>query len=105
MLDTFKKLIANQLEAALCMLNACIDACPDAVWTSRVANYKFCQVSTRAIEPALETRRQGGHPLGGIRVARGGFTSERLTCSSPGSCALSRFVAYYEARYRTGSAL
>lgn len=45
MLDTFKKLIANQLEAGLCMLNACIDACPDAVWTSRVANYKFCQVA------------------------------------------------------------
>ncbi len=44
MLDTFKKLIAHQFEAALCMLNACVDRCPDTAWNSRVANYKFCQV-------------------------------------------------------------
>lgn len=44
MIDTFKELTANQFEAALCMLNACIDRCPDGSWNSRVANNKFCQV-------------------------------------------------------------
>jgi hypothetical protein len=44
MLDTFKTLIARQYEAALSMLKACIDHCPDSVWDSRGANYKFCQL-------------------------------------------------------------
>lgn len=44
MLDDFKTLIAHQFEAALCMLHACVDRCPDTTWTSRVAKYKFCQV-------------------------------------------------------------
>ena len=44
MLDTYKQLIAHQFEAALCMLNACVDRCADTAWNSRVANYKFCQV-------------------------------------------------------------
>ncbi len=45
MLDTFKKLIANQFEAALCALSTCIDRCPDTAWNARVANYKLCQVA------------------------------------------------------------
>ncbi|MCI0637697.1 MAG: DinB family protein [Gemmataceae bacterium] len=44
MLDTFKKLTANQFEAALCTLNVCIDKCPETAWHERVANLKFCQV-------------------------------------------------------------
>src|SRR5688572_25174630 len=32
MVDTFKKLIANQFEAALCTLNTCIDRCPESSW-------------------------------------------------------------------------
>src|SRR5262245_54652106 len=44
MLDTFKQLIANQFEAALCTLNACVDRCPETAWKGRVANLKFCQV-------------------------------------------------------------
>jgi DinB family protein len=44
MLDTLKELLANQFEAALSMFNTCIDRCPETVWTTRVANYRFCQV-------------------------------------------------------------
>ncbi len=44
MLDTLKALITNQLEAALCTLNACIDECPEAAWDAPVANLAFCQV-------------------------------------------------------------
>ncbi len=45
MLDTVRELIANQLEAALCTLNACIDRCPETAWNARVGNLKFCQVA------------------------------------------------------------
>jgi hypothetical protein len=49
MLDTFKTLIANQYEASLCMLNACIDKCPEAAWNEPVVNLKFCQVAFHAL--------------------------------------------------------
>ena len=45
MLATFKQLIANQFEAALCTLNACIDRCPETLWNSRVGNHLFSQVA------------------------------------------------------------
>ena len=45
MRDTLKELLANQYEAVLSMLNTCIDRCPETVWNSRVANYRFCQVA------------------------------------------------------------
>jgi hypothetical protein len=44
MLDAFKTLVTRQYEAALSMLKACVDKCPDAVWDSRGANYRFCQL-------------------------------------------------------------
>ena len=44
MLDTCRELMANQYEAALCTLNACIDRCPEAAWDTPVANLAFCQV-------------------------------------------------------------
>lgn len=44
MLDAFKTLVTRQYEAALSMLKACADRCPDTVWNSRGANYKFCQL-------------------------------------------------------------
>ena len=44
MLDLGKTRIAHQFEAGLCMLNACVERCPDNAWNSRVANYTFCQV-------------------------------------------------------------
>jgi hypothetical protein len=44
MIDTFKELISNQYEAALCTLNACVDSCPETAWNGAVVNSKFCQV-------------------------------------------------------------
>ncbi len=49
MLDTTKKLIAHQFEAALCTLNTCIDRCPDASWNAPVGNQPFCQVVFHAL--------------------------------------------------------
>jgi hypothetical protein len=43
MLDLFRELIANQYEAALCTLNACVDKCPESAWNGKVVNLKFCQ--------------------------------------------------------------
>jgi hypothetical protein len=43
--EILKDLIAHQLEAALCTVNACIDRCPDALWNAPVGNLKFCQVA------------------------------------------------------------
>jgi hypothetical protein len=64
--DTFRELTANQYDAALCMLNCCVEQCPDALWEGRVANLKFCQVAFHALfftdyylgEPDVEAFRQ-----------------------------------------------
>jgi len=45
MLDTLKKLLANQYEAALCTLNTCIEKCPDSHWDMRIGIYPFSQVA------------------------------------------------------------
>jgi hypothetical protein len=45
MVNTVRELLAHQYEAALCMLNRCIDLCPDAAWNAPVANLAFCQVA------------------------------------------------------------
>lgn len=45
MIETFKRVIANQFEAALCALGYCVDSCPDSLWNCRVAKYPFCQVA------------------------------------------------------------
>jgi hypothetical protein len=44
MLETYKKLIANQYDAAFATLGACIDQCPEANWNGKIANLAFCQV-------------------------------------------------------------
>jgi hypothetical protein len=44
MLDTVKALFVHQYEAALSMLKACVDGCPDAAWNAPVANHRFSQV-------------------------------------------------------------
>jgi hypothetical protein len=49
MLETYKQLIANQLNAALCMLDLCVQRCPDALWNGRVGNLAFCQVAFHAL--------------------------------------------------------
>jgi hypothetical protein len=50
MLHVFNKLIANQYEAALCTLNACVDECPDTAWNGPVVNLK----SSHSIESAKD---------------------------------------------------
>lgn len=45
MLDVLKGLLANQFDAALWTLSTCIDRCPDAAWTSKIAAYEFSQVA------------------------------------------------------------
>lgn len=49
MLDTYKELIGNQFEAALCTLSACIERCAESDWNSPVGNLKFCQVAFHAL--------------------------------------------------------
>ena len=45
MLDTCKKLLANQYEAALCTLSTCIDKCPESACDMRIGIYPFSQVA------------------------------------------------------------
>lgn len=45
MLDAYKELIANQFEAAFCMLGACVDQCPDSNWHKPIANLSFNQAA------------------------------------------------------------
>ena len=45
MVDTLKRLLTNQYEAALCTLNVCIERCPEQSWYAPVANLKFCQAA------------------------------------------------------------
>jgi len=49
MLETYKQLTANQFDAALCMLDSCVERCPDAMWNIPVANLKVCQVAFHAL--------------------------------------------------------
>jgi hypothetical protein len=49
MLNTYKTLTTNQYEATFCMLQACIDRCPDGAWQGPVANLKFSQVAFHAL--------------------------------------------------------
>jgi hypothetical protein len=65
MIDRFKELIANQFEAALCTLKACIDRCPETAWHAPIGETAFCQVAFHALfyadfylEPNEESLRQ-----------------------------------------------
>ncbi len=49
MVEEFKGLIAGQFEAALCMLNTCIEQCPVTAWDAPVANLAFCQAVFHAL--------------------------------------------------------
>ena len=45
MLDTLKEMIANQYEASLCTLAACVDRCPDSHWRMPIGIYEFSLVA------------------------------------------------------------
>ena len=49
MLATFKQLLNNQFDAALCTLGFCVERCPDALWNGPVGNLAFCQVAFHAL--------------------------------------------------------
>jgi uncharacterized damage-inducible protein DinB len=43
--EYLKKILAGQFEAALCMLNHCVQACPPERWEGKIANLSFRQVA------------------------------------------------------------
>lgn len=45
MLDLYKQSVIGQFEAALCMLNNCLERCPSEHWDGKVAKYTFWQVA------------------------------------------------------------
>ena len=45
MTDLYKMLTASQIDAALAMLNHCIDRCPDEHWDGLIAKYPFWMVA------------------------------------------------------------
>lgn len=45
MLTTRQSLISKQYEAALCMLDSCVEQCPESAWDAPVVDLKFCQVA------------------------------------------------------------
>jgi hypothetical protein len=45
MIDYIQKILTGQFEAALCMLNDCIQICPPALWEGKIAFYPFWQVA------------------------------------------------------------
>jgi len=41
MIDLIRQILANQYEAALCMLNQCVAACPPQHWEGMIATASF----------------------------------------------------------------
>ena len=41
MVDYWKQIITGQFEAVLCMLNACVEKCPEEHWEGKIANGSF----------------------------------------------------------------
>jgi hypothetical protein len=41
LIDLYKKLVTSQFEAALCMFNQCVAACPPKHWEGKIANGTF----------------------------------------------------------------
>jgi hypothetical protein len=59
--DVLRSMLANQFEAALCTLNACVDRCPDEAWHAPVKNVLFCQVAFHTLfftDAYLETSKE-----------------------------------------------
>src|SRR2546425_7865774 len=80
MLDTFKELIGNQFDGAFSMLNACIDKCPEAVWTSRVAYYLFFFFQA---EDGIRDKLVTGVQTCALPILRWGATAQRASTAIP----------------------
>jgi hypothetical protein len=83
MIEQLKHILGAQFEAALCMLNDCIQKCPDEHWDGLIAKYPFWQVayhtlcfvdvylapSDAAWQPRTEPGPKGGlHPKGRLEL-------------------------------------
>ena len=44
MIDYVKKILMGQFEAAFCMMNECVQKCPQEHWDSKIAKYAFWHV-------------------------------------------------------------
>jgi hypothetical protein len=77
MIESMKPILTGQFEAALCMLNQCVAACPPAHWEGKIANDTFRQIAYHTLfyadfymtrdENAFELRdlnRRGGDERG-----------------------------------------
>jgi hypothetical protein len=49
MIDYVKQMLSGEFEAALSMLNACIEACPEQNWEDKIANGTFRWVTYHAL--------------------------------------------------------
>lgn len=104
MLDTVKTLIVSQYEAALSMLKASVDTCPDTAWDARVANYKFFQVVFHTLfftdlylGPDEESfRQQPFHLHHGQLFAKYDVEREPLEDPAPGLCDKTSLLTYLE---------
>lgn len=48
MVGAFRSLVLNQMEAALCTLDACVGRCPEGLWTAAMDGEVFCQLAFHA---------------------------------------------------------
>ena len=87
MIDDVKQVLVAQFEAALCMLNDCVEKCPPAHWDGLVAKYPFWQVAYHTLcmvdlylspgEAAFKPRADF-HPAG-MRELDDEYPSRRFT--------------------------
>jgi len=49
MIEQVKQILASQFDAALCMLNDCVEQCPAAQWDGIIAKYPFWHVAYHAV--------------------------------------------------------
>ncbi len=45
MIDYLKKILTGQFEASLCMMNECVQKCPQEHWDGKIAKYAFWHVA------------------------------------------------------------
>jgi hypothetical protein len=73
MIEYLRKMLVSEFEAALCMLNSAIEACPEDHWDDRIANGVFRWVAYHALfyldfylSPSeYDFKRRDFHLLGG----------------------------------------
>src|ERR687884_626066 len=84
MIEYVRTILTGQFEAALCMLNQCVRACPPEHWEGKIANNTFRQVAYHTLfyvelylspgELHLNNTRHVPPPRGQLRASvRGGL--------------------------------